>query len=130
MNIINLLKEMDITKFVIGDRIDLKLELENCEKIDDVRSAAFYAFGESKIKNENVVLVIKGEYLPSVYTVFTEAWFQKTNLTVIALYNSIYDIETHYLDRCLVTNMKFFEKDFEQFKDRIKDSLKLLGPKL
>ena len=130
MEIINLLKDNKVTRFVIGDEINFKLNIENCIKIDDVRSAAFYAFGESKIKNENVVLIVNGEYLPSVYTVLTEAWFQKTNLVVIALYNSIYDIETHYLDRCLVKNIKFFEKDFNQFKDDIEQSLKLIGPKL
>lgn len=130
MKIINLLKENNVTRFVIGDEINLKLNVENCENIDDVRSAAFYAFGESKIKNENIALIINGEYLPSIYTVLTEAWFQKTNLVVIAVYNSIYDVETHYLDRCLVKNIKFFEKDFEQFKDSIKNSLNLLGPKL
>ncbi|MBP3596057.1 MAG: hypothetical protein J6J60_01460 [Clostridia bacterium] len=130
MEIINLLKDNKVTRFVIGDEINFKLNIENCIKIDDVRSAAFYAFGESKIKNENVVLIVNGEYLPSVYTVLTEAWFQKTNLVVIALYNSIYDVETHYLDRCLVKNIKFIEKDFNQFKDGIEQSLKLIGPKL
>lgn len=130
MKILECLKNNKINKFVVGDEINIDLELNSYTVIDDVRSAGFYAFGESNISKETVVLIINGNYLPNLYTVLTEAWFQKTNLIVIAIYNSIYDIETHYLNRCLVYNTKFFEKDYEKFADDIQKSLSLIGPKL
>ena len=100
------------------------------KNISDARSAAFYAFGNSKISNRNTVLLIKGDYLPNVYTVLTEAWFQKTNFIVIAIYKSIYNVETHYLNRCLKSNITLQSKDFELFKKKIEKSNDIIGPKL
>ena len=81
------------SRFIIcGDNLNVGDLQGNLKTIKDVRSAAFYAFGKSKVTNENVVLLINGDYLPNAYTVLTEAWFQKTNLIIIALYNSIYDV--------------------------------------
>lgn len=130
MNILKLFNDQKIDKYVIGDEVPIEISDIECKRISDVRSAAFYAFGESKIKNETVVLIINGEFLTNIYTVFTEAWFQKTDLIVLAVYNSIYDIETHYLNRCLVTNMKFMDKDIDLFENDILDSLNKIGPKL
>jgi len=124
-DIVNLIKPKSI---ILGDDIDFGKNYT--KRITDVRSAAFYAFGDSKATNENVILVIDGDYLPSIYTVLTEAWFQKTNLIVLALYDSIYDIETNYLNRCTVVNMKLLDKDLDQFEDKIKKGLELVGPKL
>lgn len=129
--ILELLEKSKITDLIIGD----VLELDNLEKftvtrITDIRSAAFYAFGQSKITNKNVALIIDGEYLANTYTVLTEAWFQKTNLIVIALYDSFYNIETNYLKRCLVSDIKFLDKDINLFKDKIVSSFSLIGPKL
>ena len=129
--ILKLLEDNKITDVIIGD----VLELDNLEKftvtrITDIRSAAFYAFGQSKITNKNVALIIDGEYLANVYTVLTEAWFQKTNLIIIALYDSFYNIETNYLKRCLVSDIKFLDKDINLFKDKIISSFNLVGPKL
>lgn len=111
----------------VGDVTNSKNEYKI---IKDARSAAFYAFGKSKISNSNVVLIVNGDYLSNTYTALTEAWFQKTNLIIIALYNSIYDIETNYLDRCIVGSIKFIDKDYEQFKEKINELSKLIGPKL
>lgn len=99
-------------------------------EIEDARSAAFNSFGKSKASNKNVVLFIKGDYISNIYTVCTEAWFQQTNLIVIAIYDSIYDIETHFLDRCSVLNIKFYEKDLPQFINVIQESLKISRPKI
>lgn len=115
---------------IIGDELNVKLDVESVINISDVRSAGFYALGQSKITNENIVLVINGEFLPNLYTVLTEAWFQKTNLVVFAIYDSIYEIENHYLDRCLVSNIKFIDSDYGIFEEKIKNSVKLIGPKL
>lgn len=124
-DIVNLVKPKSI---ILGD--DMDFDSRFTKRIMDVRSAAFYAFGESKITNENVLLVIDGDYLPSVYTVLTEAWFQKTNLIVLALYDSIYDIETNYLNRCTVANIKFIDKDLNKFEDKINKALGFIGPKV
>lgn len=126
-----ILKYSNTDLIIYGDNtINDEIDKYKCKTIKDVRSAAFYAFGQSKLINKNVILIVNGEYLPSVYTTLTEAWFQKTNLIVIALYNSIYDIETNYLDRCTVSNITFIDKDFNQFEEKIKKSFKLIGPKL
>ena len=126
----NILDCINTDLIVFGDKATTYTFDRKYKEIKDVRSAAFYTFGQSKMSNKNAVLIINGDYLPSVYTVLTEAWFQKSNFIVIALYKSIYDIETNYLDRCTVSNMTFFDKDFKQFENKIKKSLKLIGPKL
>ena len=129
--ILELLEKSKITDLIIGDDLEVNNFREfNITKINDVRSAAFYAFGQSKITNRNVALIIDGEYLANTYTVLTEAWFQKTNLIVIALYDSFYNIETNYLKRCLVSDIKFLDKDINLFKDKIVSSFSLIGPKL
>ena len=115
---------------IYSDNIELNELNYKSNFIKDTRSAGFHAFGKTKISNKNTVLIIKGDYLPNIYTVLTEAWFQKTNLIVIAIYNSIYDIETNYLDRCTVSNVTFINKDYEQFKGKLENALKVIGPKL
>lgn len=125
-----LLKVFKSNELVVdGSILDNHKNTELITYCDDVRSAAFNAFGKSKL-GESVVLLINGAYLPSVYTVLTEAWFQKANLIVVALYDSIYDIETNYLNRCTISNMKFYEKDYELFSSKIEDSLNMIGPKV
>lgn len=126
----NLLKDHKVKQVVIGDINDVKLDKDfSFSHCDDVRSAAFNAFGKCKL-GEPVVLLINGAYLSSVYTVLTEAWFQKANLIVVALYDSVYDIETNYLNRCTVSNMKLYEKDYELFSSKIEESLNIIGPKV
>lgn len=128
MNITELIDLIHPTSIVVGDKINIDVHCDH--QMEDVRSACFYAFGQSKITNQNVVFILNGDYLPNIYTVLTEAWFQKTNLIVIALYDSIYKMNTHYLNRCTVTNISFIDKDFDLFKEKIKKSNKKIGPKL
>ena len=131
MKELNELLELINAEYVICDD-NVEVSELNCEYkiIKDVRSAAFYAFGKSIATNKNVALIINGEYLSNTYTVLTEAWFQKANLIVIAQYDSIYNIETNYLDRCTTCNITFIDKDYSKFKERIENSLRLIGPKL
>ena len=127
---LELLKDYGVQHIILGDDVDVKIGKDfSTSYCDDVRSAAFTAFGKSKL-GEPVVLLINGAYLSSVYTVLTEAWFQKTNLIVVALYDSIYDVETNYLNRCTVANMKLYEKDYELFSSKIEESLNMIGPKV
>ena len=128
---LNELLELINAGYVVYDEnFDIGKLKDKYKIIKDARSAAFYAYGKSIKSNKNVVLIINGDYLPNVYTVLTEAWFQKTNLIVIALYNSIYDVETTYLDRCTVSNITFFDRDYQKFRKKIISSLNLIGPKL
>lgn len=127
-----LIDNLNVENIITGNNVSIIdteiVDRQNC--IDDIRSAAFYAFGQSKITNKNIALIIDGNFISNIYTVLTEAWFQNTNIIVISLYNSIYDINVRYLDRCSVCNMSFFLKDIEQMKEKIKESLKINGPKI
>lgn len=130
-NLKDLIKILNVENIVLEDNIDIDKELFNTgNNIKDVRGATFYTFGQGKITNKNVALIIDGNFISNIYTGITEAWFQTTNIIIIALYNSIYDINVRYLDRCSVCNMKFFLKDLEQMKQKIKKSLEINGPKV
>jgi hypothetical protein len=63
--------------------------------------------GESMKENTPITLLVPGEYISSTYTAITEAWFQKVNVVVIALYKKISDVNTAWMERCLVTNATF-----------------------
>ena len=67
-----------------------------------MRSATFYAFGESLKKNEPVVLIVSGNNLPNVYTGITEAWFQKANVIIVAIYSHYKEIKCAYMERCVL----------------------------
>ena len=73
---------------------------DNIKHITDSRSAAFYAFGESKMMGYPVVLLVNEEEIASCYTAFTEIWFQRIPLIVVA-YNSKGWQTTEYLERCV-----------------------------
>lgn len=73
---------------------------ENIKHITDSRSAAFYAFGESKVLGYPVVLLVNEDEIASCYTAFTEIWFQRIPLIVLA-YNSKGWQTTEYLERCV-----------------------------
>lgn len=126
--IIDLLNPKSI---ILGDNIKVSEEIEKRSKrIFDIRSASFFSFGQSKISNSNVVLIIDGKFISNIYSTLTEAWFQNTNIIVFAMYNSYYEINTKYLDRCTVCNKVFFLKDLNFIKENIKNDLKKDGPKV
>ncbi len=78
----------------------VKIENSAYEYITDARSAAFYATGKA-IKGKSMILIVNGYELQSVYTAITEAWFQKTDLWIVAIHKNIHDVNTNFLDRCL-----------------------------
>lgn len=128
------IKLFNSNNIILADNIDLynsqdKLN-KNIEIKNDVRSATFYAFGKSKLINKNVVLIVDGNNISSTYTALTEAWFQNTNLIIIALYKSMYDISCNYLNKCSVCNMSFLLKDYHSFKDKIDKNIQKNGPKI
>lgn len=124
----NIIKTFGVSDVIIDE--SLKINLPKAERCWDIRSGAFNALGKSIISKSNSLLIINGNYLSNIYTALTEAWFQKANLIVIALYPTMYDIETHYLDRCLVENMTFNISDYDNFIEKINESTQVLGPKL
>lgn len=130
-NLNKLLDLMKVEKIVTADNIYLNNEINTqIENISDIRTATFYAFGKKGVSNENVALIIDGNFIENTYTALTEAWFQNSNIIVIALYNSIYDINARYLDRCSGCNLTMFLNDIEKLEDKIVKSLKTIGPKI
>lgn len=67
-------------------------------KIDDARSAAFFTMGMNQKSNGNRLLVIQYDFLSSVLSPATEAWFQKTNLYFLVLKNKTQKIDALYND--------------------------------
>ena len=53
---------------------------------NDLRSATFFSNGEVNSNNKPVILLIKGEFLPNIYTGITEAWFQRSNINIISIF--------------------------------------------
>lgn len=92
-------------KIVTISPIDLKEK--NVIGYKDARSGVFYAMGESMKENTPITLLVPGEYISSTYTAITEAWFQKVNVVVVALYEKISDVNTTWMERCLVANATF-----------------------
>lgn len=88
--------------------------------IDDVRSATFYAFGQSKMLGRPVALLVNEMYIANCYTALTEVWFQRIPLIVITYNANVYQT-TEYLERC-VDNLFFLEEN-----DAIKDIMKSLN---
>lgn len=86
---------------------------------DDIRSATFFALGKAIKKNKIIALFIPGEYITNVYTGITEAWFQKANVLVIAMYNNYYDVKCDYMDRCLMRKATFYSKDLDKINNEI-----------
>lgn len=127
MEFLNYLNSKKNFNYIIDNTIEIGTSDEN--KFFDARSAGFFAMGQALMKND-IVLIVRGEYLPSLYTVLTEAWFQKINLNIVAIYDNVYDVKNHYLNRCLVSNMMFYDYDVKKFKNKINKELEKIGPKL
>lgn len=72
---------------------------------EDARSAAFYAMGIALKSKETVVLLVPGEFISNTYTAITEAWFQKANIIVVAIYDKISNVKTAWMDRCIINTL-------------------------
>lgn len=113
MKIVDYIKEC---KYPIVCESSIGEIIENIhhDSFSDARSAAFFAFGKSLKEKKPVVLLVNGIYLSSVYTAITEAWFQKANVIVLSLFDSLKDMKTSYLDRCVVYSISIEENEFDK----------------
>lgn len=96
----------------------------------DARSAAFYALGIALKKNVPVTLIIPGQYLSNTYTAITEAWFQKANIIVIALFEKVSEVKTFWMDRCVLQSATFGHDEQTSFEKMLKSARGLPGPVL
>ncbi len=100
--VISKLNECAITDVVVTEKEMLKKSNVDCKYIADARSAAFYAFGLALREGKSVALLVDGELLPNVLSAATEAWFQKANLIIIALYRHFSNVHCEYFERCVL----------------------------
>lgn len=84
--------------------------------IDDARSATFFAYGEAKLLQQPVVLVVDVHFLTHCYTGLTEAWFQQVPLIVVSVAKTEDEIYYDYLQPCLhkVFTIKNEFKEFDR----------------
>lgn len=129
---IDIFKTAKIEKMIICNDVFKKLDSEikddinksfTVELMDDVRSATFFTLGETNIKNEPIVLMIDGRYLPSVYTGITEAWFQRRTIIIVALYEKYSEIKCEYLKRCTSDIITIYNEEDVDYKERINSAI-------
>lgn len=97
---------------------------------EDARSAAFYAMGEAVKSQKSVTLIISGKYLENIYTAITEAWFQKANIVVVALFEFISEVKNGWMDRCVLKNITIGTEETELCKTEFKNAYLFKGPVL
>lgn len=128
-DILNLFLDKKSNDIVITNDLKEKLSKElmdyistefNVNEIDDVRSATFFALGNADMVNKNIILIIDGEYLPNIYTGITEAWFQRKNVIVIALYKEYDRINCDYLRKCIPNIINVYNNDISKCSEKIK----------
>lgn len=103
---------------------------DHCIAYNDARSAAFYAMGLSMKEKQPVTLVVPGEYVSNVYTAITEAWFQKVNVVIVAVYGKVSDVQTQWIDRCVRLNVTASTEEDCTIKDFFEKAYTLKGPAL
>lgn len=86
---------------------------------NDLRSATFFSNGEVNSNNKPVILLIKGEFLPNIYTGITEAWFQRSNINIISIFKKYDDIKVEYLERCIPDILTIYDDSIEEYKNTI-----------
>lgn len=104
------------------------IQEKNIKFVDDARSAAFFAFGKAIRENKSIVLIVKAYEVVDIYTAITEAWFQKTNVIIVALCDNISDCEHTYMDRCVKKTIKITETQLEKLS--VDSLIKYRGPVL
>lgn len=138
-NILELLLKNDCKNMIIQEELCKEIDKDlfkyiednfDITKIEDIRSATFYALGISYMSEKNSIVLIEGEYLPNIYTGITEAWFQKKNIIVIALYNDLDKINSEYLKKCVPSIINIYNNDIEKYKEKIENALKGIFPVL
>lgn len=106
------------------------VEYPGAVQYEDARSAAFYAMGIAVKENTPVTLVVPGRYLASTYTAITEAWFQKANVIVIAVYEKVSEVKTAWMDRCVVQTGTYGPDENEAFLQALEHAKGAYGPVL
>lgn len=100
---------------------------EECTYIPDVRSATFFAYGQSKLLGSPVLLVLDERFIASTYTGLTEAWMQRIQVCVLA-YNCNGYKNTLYLEKCTDTILCLDGKTDD--RDIVKKAFQCHGPSI
>ena len=112
-SIIQKLVNVGFKEVVVADARKInKVMSASVNEMRDARSATFFAMGESIMKSEPVALVIQGCHISNAYTGLTEAWFQKAQVRVFAMYEKVSEVNCSYLDRCVLSNTTEMLDDF------------------
>lgn len=103
--IITRLKEYGFFNYVLTDHnldeiLSNIVKPEQCTYFEDVRSATFFAFGQSKLQGKPSVLIVDDDFISNCYTALIETWMQRIPLIIIS-YNSRKLSSIQYLQRCL-----------------------------
>lgn len=103
--IITRLKEYGLYNYVLTDHnldeiLSNIVKPEQCTYFEDVRSATFFAFGQSKLQGKPSVLIVDDDFISNCYTALIETWMQRIPLIIIS-YNSRKLSSIQYLQRCL-----------------------------
>lgn len=126
--ILNLLVEKQIKDVVCTEDILKSIDGQDKEYIEanfnmqifnDLRSATFFSNGEVNSSNKPVILIIKGEFLPNIYTGITEAWFQRSNINIISIFEKYDEIKVEYLERCIPDILTIYDDGIEEYKNTI-----------
>lgn len=126
--ILNLLLEKQIKDVVCTEDILKSIDSQDKEYIEanfnmqifnDLRSATFFSNGEVNSNNKPVILIVNGEFLPNIYTGITEAWFQRSNINIISIFEKYDEIKVEYLERCIPDILTIYEDSLETYKNTI-----------
>ena len=99
------------------------------EKINDARSATFYALGKENLHN-NCIILVNGDEIQNILTGITETWFQKLNIVIIALYKKYDDIKTDFLRRVMPNIIHIFEENYKEYEPSIIKATNAYSPTL
>ncbi len=124
------LKEKGLTKVVFSEPYISNIAAsifgqENAFLLEDVRSATFFAFGESKMLCSKIVVLVNESHISSCYTALIEAWMQRIPLILVS-YNSKKYQAVEYLDRCL--DGVYLIETMNDFNDKETELLGKNGP--
>ena len=121
----------EILKYSRGDIVAVQpVNAQNAMVYADARSAAFYALGKALKTCGTVTLVVPGQYLSSTYTAITEAWFQKANVVVLALFEKVSEVKTSWMDRCVLHTASYGPDEQMEFGLAMKKAVSMSGPVL
>lgn len=126
--ILHMVSKKSSKKIITTERIYNKIKVFTKEKFDieifnDLRSAAFFSLGNSNLDEKGTILILEGEYLPNIYTAMTEAWFQRKQIIVIALYEKYNNIKCEYIRRCIPNIINIYDDDINVYQNEINSAL-------